>query len=139
MEEVINLEDLDTLRLLASGRSSPEIFISELQRNGDSDIEDKEMEFVPNRSRYVQPELHTPQEINEAEDEPEISAANRSVWREGAVTPDELEFTGTSGLQREMGDTTPLDYLKLMIDDDIVANIVPETNRYAEQTLAADN
>ena len=96
-------------------------------------------EFVPNRSRYVQPELHTPQEINEAEDEPEISAANRSVWREGAVTPDELEFTGTSGLQREMGDTTPLDYLKLMIDDDIVANIVTETNRYAEQTLAADN
>ena len=136
MEEAINLEDLDTLRLLASGSSSPEIFISELQRNGDSDIEDEEIEFVPNRSRYVQPALRTPQEINEAEDEPEIPAANGTVWREGAVTPDELEFTGTSGLQREMDDTTPLDYLKLMIDDEMVANIVTETNRYADQTLS---
>ena len=40
------------------------------------------------------------------------------------------QFTGTSGLQVEMSDTTPLDFLKLMVE-----NIVRETNRYATQTL----
>ena len=94
---------------------------------------DEEMEFVPNRIRCVQPALRTPQEINEAEDEPEIPATNGTVWREGAVTPDELEFTGTTGLQHEMVDTAPLDYLKLMIDEEMVANILTEANHYAEQ------
>ena len=72
------------------------------------------MEFVPNRGRYVQPALCIPQEINEAEDETEIPATNGTVWREVAVTTYELKLTATSGLQREMGDTTPLDYLKLI-------------------------
>ena len=34
-----------------------------------------------------------------------------------------------------MGDTTPLDFLKLMVDDEMVENIVRETSRYATQTL----
>ena len=46
--EVLNLEDQDTLRRLVEGSNSPEIFISEFHReNGDSDIEDEEVEFVP--------------------------------------------------------------------------------------------
>ncbi|GFR99620.1 PiggyBac transposable element-derived protein 4 [Elysia marginata] len=34
-----------------------------------------------------------------------------------------------------MEDTSPLDYLKLMVTDEMVASLVTETNRYAEQTL----
>ena len=34
-----------------------------------------------------------------------------------------------------MGDTTPLDFLKLMVNDEMVESIVRETNRYATQTL----
>ena len=68
--EVLNLEDQDTLRRLVEMSKLPEIFISEFQReNGDSDIEDEEVEFVPTRSRYVQPALRQPLEINEIDDE----------------------------------------------------------------------
>ena len=122
--EVLNLEDQDTLRRLVEGSNSTEIFISEFHReNGDSDIEDEEVEFVPTRSRYVQPALRQPLEINEIDDEPADVPASTS-WREGTTAPDQLQFAGTSGLQVEMGDTTPLDFLKLMVDDEMVENIV---------------
>ena len=65
-----------------------------------SDIEDEEMEFIPNRRGYVQPALCAPLEINEVKDKPaEIPAANATAWGEEATTPDELESTVTNGLQ----------------------------------------
>ena len=68
--EVLNLKDQDTLRRLVEGSNSSEIFISEFQReNGDSDIEEEEVEFVPTQSRYVQSALRQPLEINEIDDE----------------------------------------------------------------------
>ena len=133
--EVLNLEDQDTLRHLVEGSNSPEIFVSEFQReNGDSDIEDEEVEFVPTQSRYVQSALRQPLEINEIDDEPADVPAS-TLWREGTTAPDQLQFTETSGLQMVMGDTTPLDFLKLMVNDEMVESIVRETNRYATQTL----
>ena len=77
--EVLNLEDQDTLHRLVEGSSSPEIIISEFQReNGDSDIGDEEVEFVPTRGRYVQPALRQPLEMNENEDEPADVPASTS-------------------------------------------------------------
>ncbi|KAK3751830.1 hypothetical protein RRG08_003896 [Elysia crispata] len=47
-------------------------------------------------------------------------------------------FTGycrAGSSQVEMESTTPLDYFKLMVSEDMVASMVAETNRYASQTL----
>ena len=51
------------------------------------------------------------------------------LWREGTALPNKPPFTGRAGLQVEMESTTPLDYFKLMVSEDMVASMVAETNR----------
>lgn len=59
--KVLDLEDLNTLWLLA-GSSNSLSFISEFTRsNGDSDVEEEDLEFVPAQSRSIyslQPDNH---------------------------------------------------------------------------------
>ena len=89
---------------------------------------------MPTQSRYVQYALRQRLKINEIDDEPADVPAS-TLRREGTTAPDQLQFTGTSELQMVMGDTTPLDFLKLMADDEMVENIVRKTDIYATQTL----
>ena len=138
--EVIDLGDPMTLRQLAvDDGASPTPFISEFSAtlNEDSDIEDEEPDDIP--VRRGQPIFRQPLGVNEDEDDDNDDgsslASNRPLWSEGTTAAQNLPFTGKSGLLVEMDDTTPLDYLKLMVSDDMVDTLVTETNRYAQQTL----
>ena len=47
-------------------------------------------------------------------------------------------FTGVPGLLKELPDSpTPLDYFYLFFTEQIIEIMVRETNRYAEQVIAA--
>ncbi|GFS10328.1 PiggyBac transposable element-derived protein 4 [Elysia marginata] len=100
-----------------------------------SDIESDDEEFLPIRRRHVPPAFRQPIELDELEEGNRGPSSSTPTWREGSTPPANLPFTGQSGLQVEMEDTSPLDYLKLMVTDEMVASLVTETNRYAEQTL----
>ena len=136
--DVIDLGDTMTLRQLAVGDEAlPTPFISEFSAtlNEDSDIEDEEPDNIP--VRRGQPIFRQPLGVYDDNDGGSIMAPNRQLRSEGTTAPQNPPFTGKSGLLVEMDDTpTPhLDYLKLMVSDDMVDTLVTETNRYVQQTL----
>ena len=138
--EVIDLGDPLTLRQLAvDDGASPTPFISEFSAilYEDSDIKDEEPDDI--LVRRGQPIFRQPLGVDEDEDDDNDHgrsvASNRPLWSEGTMAPQNLPFTGKSGFLVEMDETTPLDYLKLMVSDDMVDTLVTETNRYAQQTL----
>ncbi|KAK3755463.1 hypothetical protein RRG08_021045 [Elysia crispata] len=128
--------------------SSP--FLAEFHGNSGSDVEDEE-EFDAVRPQHVAPversariqknlTLSLESETETDEEENESSALPNSEWKVGATKPTSMRFEGASGLQTEIADdATPLDYLHLMIDGDMVEQITIETNRYAATTLRAKN
>ena len=144
--QIIDLGDPQTLRELATednSRSTP--FISEFSRiNEDSDIEDEGPDELPVRRRG-QPIYRQALSIDgddgddEDDDNESIETSEPTqghpLWREGTTLPNKPLFIGRAGLQVEMESTTPLDYFKLMVSEDMVASMVAETNRYASQTL----
>ncbi|GFO31293.1 PiggyBac transposable element-derived protein 4 [Plakobranchus ocellatus] len=149
--EIINLDDPSTLRRLiatatassstsSSTAPSPEPpFTSEFSTTSeDSDVENEEEEFVAVRSKHVMPVYRQPLHDDDIKqddnhDEEEEAAV---AWREGTTSSAVLDFTGRSGFQVQMEGETPLDYLRLMVNDEMVESLVAETNRYATQTLA---
>ena len=134
---VFDIEDPETIQqLVVEDETSSIPFISEFsRRNEDSDIEEDEPEEL--HIRRGQPILRQSHSIDYDYDDDILteSMQEHSVWREGTAALDIPPFTGNSGLQIKMEDTTPLDYFKLMITDDMVASMVTETNRYAAQIL----
>ena len=144
MTEIIDLSNPDTLRMLAtqdaadSGSSeSPTSFLSEFSHaDGDSDIEPEEDEFVAVRRRNVPPVVRQPLDAEDLE-ERQVDEDDSHIggWRAGTVQPDDVPFTGRSGLLVNVDGDTPLDYLSLMVDETMIEGLVVETNRYAEQTL----
>ena len=63
-------------------------------------------------------------------------------WDDGedAVSqlPDLPVFSGAPGFKKTLPDNPkPLDYFQLFFSDDIIHSIVTETNRYAEEMIAA--
>ena len=68
-------------------------------------------------------------EESQAEDDSHIGG-----WRGGTVQPDDIPFTGRSGLLVNVGGDTPLDYFSLMVNQTMIEGLVVETNR-SEQTL----
>ena len=86
--------------------------------------------------------LSTESENEDSTDEPQCASAGRAgVWMpiigedEG---PNVLPFTGQPGpIQAPPDNARPIDYVKLFFDDCLVAKIVEETNRYADQWIAA--
>ncbi|GFN88742.1 PiggyBac transposable element-derived protein 4-like [Plakobranchus ocellatus] len=130
--------------LSASGRS---IFSELLSASGDSDsdVELEEEEFTPERSKNVRPVYHQPlsADINDDEQVEASSSSSSSssfspLWREGLIAPDQVafSFSGSAGLRVKMEDTTPFDFLKLMVDEKMIAYLVRETNRYAAEALS---
>ncbi|GFO35124.1 PiggyBac transposable element-derived protein 4-like [Plakobranchus ocellatus] len=153
LREVIKFEDPSTLKMVATASSSTSAltapsadppFISEVSTTGEgSDIENEEEEFVAVRSKYVMPVNRQPlhddieeDDNRDEEEEQEKEEAAVTTWREGTTAPAVFDFTGTSGLQVQMEGETPLDYLRLMVNDEMVESLVAETNRYASQTIA---
>ncbi|KAK3784705.1 hypothetical protein RRG08_032160 [Elysia crispata] len=141
--QIIDLGDPQTLRELATednSRATP--FISEFSRiNEDSDIEEEEPDELPVRRRgqpiYRQAlsiDGYDEDDDNESIETPELTQGH-PLWREGTTPPNKPPFTGRARLQVEMESTTPLDYFKLMVSEDMVASMVAETDRYASQTL----
>ena len=111
--------------------SSP--FLAEFHGNSGSDVEDEE-EFDAVRPQHVAPVERRPltpeSETETDEEENESSALPNSEWKVGATKPTSMRFEGASGLQTKIADdATPLDYLHLMIDGDMVEQITIETNR----------
>ena len=115
--DVIDLGDTMTLRQLAVGDEAPPTpFISEFSAtlNEDSDIEDEKPDDIP--VRRGQPIFGQPLGVDDDNDGSSIVAPNRPLWSEGTTAPKNPLFNGKTGLLVEMDDTTPLDYLKLMVD-----------------------
>ncbi|GFN91337.1 PiggyBac transposable element-derived protein 4 [Plakobranchus ocellatus] len=134
--QVIDLGDPQTLHQLATDEGSPVPFISEFSvANENSDIEDEEPDDLP--VRRGQPIYRESlDEDNDEDDGDDDGAALLTTWRNGATPAENLNFSGPTGLQVAMEDTTPMDYLRLMVMDEMVLSMVTETNRYATQTLA---
>ena len=117
---VIDLGDPMTLRQLAVDDGAPPTpFISEFSAtlNKDSGIEDEEPDDIPVRRGQLI--FRQPLGVDEDEDDDNDNgnsvASNRPLWSKGTTAPQNPPFTGKSGLLVEMDDTTPLDYLKLMV------------------------
>ena len=96
----------------------------------DSDIEDDD-EPVPRKDTSVPPLYRQPLTPSEdSEDENDVEAefnsppAENGSWRIGASMPKQLVFTGDSGLMVQSNDTSPLGFLDLMIDEDMMSSIV---------------
>ena len=84
--------------------------------------------------------------IEEAEEEDEIvdeddelsPENNNSPWTDYTGRQKTFPFTGQKDLQKAVPpDSTPLDILLLLVNDKVLNLIVSETNRFANQTVAA--
>ena len=61
---------------------------------------------------------------------------NDDQWIAGDRDPEQLQFTGQAGVQKEISNPdSPLSYFELFVNDDDYENIASETNVYAEQYL----
>jgi len=65
----------------------------------------------------------------------ELESDVHGGWTRKDGTPVVLPFTGTSKLNVEMADTEPIDYLRLLFDDELLHLIVEQTNLYADQQI----
>lgn len=61
---------------------------------------------------------------------------NRQIWNEYRGNHKEFAFTGNSGMQQELDpEITPFQVFSRIVDDEVIALIVKETNRYALQCI----
>lgn len=68
-------------------------------------------------------------------DEETLTSPN---WSEYVGRHKNFEFTGLTGLQRDLPpELTPLQAFFLIVDDEVIDLIVTETNRFAQQTLTS--
>ena len=126
-------------QLAVDDGASPTPFISEFSATLNEDLDIKDMEPEDITVRRGQPIFRQPLGVDEGEDDDNDGgssvAPNRLLWSQRTTAPQNPPFTGKIGLQVEMDGTTPLDYLKLMVSDDMVDTLVTETNQYTQQTL----
>ena len=136
--EVLDVSDPSVLRRLMESVPSTNTFFTELTTVEDSDIEESDDEAPARHNQSALP-IHRTTAVDDDDDdddddEEEEESNENGKWRIGTSAPDIPPFTGEKGLQVEMeDDATPLDYLRLMIDNEMMGSIVDQTNRWVFQ------
>ena len=95
--------------------------------DGDSDIEAEDEEFVAVMHCNAAPVLRQPLETNELEDGQNPDDTTIEGWRVGTMIPENLIFTGRSGLLVDVDGDIPLDHFNLMVKDHMIESLVEET------------
>ena len=77
--------------------------------------------------------------IDEEEEEDGINEnINRPIWTEFQNRTSNFAYTGNGGLRRTIpADITPAQVFNLLVDDEVITEIVNETNTYALQCISA--
>lgn len=70
------------------------------------------------------------------DDEIALDDGDREIWNKYHGNHKEFDFTGNSGIQKELDpQITPFETFSLIVDNEVTQLVVEETNRYAEQCI----